>query len=265
MNRYMYRYETVNLDNGEVSGVYSTEEEAYYYCQRNEWVSTVLISEEAIQTLLKKQATNAQKEGTQMSKGTVFVVLGLSGAGKDIVYEVLRRERELPDREVHNIKFSGLMKRTFEQWYDVPKGSFDDREFREQLVPGTDMTYLDVMVKAYHAWENIDPLLTVRPTIQQAQTLLENGHDVVITDCRKMGEAKAIVDIHQCGYNLRLIHVYGRVGETRKSSDVLLENLISYIHNSAYSDFYTFSKVANTGDLAYLAQQMYAFNLFNAI
>lgn len=181
----------------------------------------------------------------------LYVVFGLSGAGKDTVYELLRDE--LGSENCVNVKFSGLMKCTFEEWYGVPAGSFDDREFRERFVPGRNVTYLDVMVKAYHAWDEIDPALTVRPTERLIRQHLESGVNVVVTDCRKHTEAESLVAVGY-EYGVEVVYVYGRVGEMRKSSDMLMEELRDRV--VCVTDIQTHLELVNTGDIRHLIKQM---------
>lgn len=152
----------------------------------------------------------------------IYVLTGLSGAGKD----TLAKELIEYDEDVVQVQWSGIAKRTYENWYGIPKGSLDDREFRLQNIPGFDKSYLQVLIDAYTKWDEIDPRLTVRPTLRYIHALLDQGHDIVITDTRKKEEADDLFNLVMYERpEVCLFHVSleGREGEKKLESDDNLE------------------------------------------
>lgn len=164
---------------------------------------------------------------TVKKESCIYVVMGLSGSGKDTVASNL---------DVINVKWSAYAKRFLEGCYGLASNSLDDREARLQLVPGESFTYLDVLKRAYEAWDIIDTKLTVRPTKEYIQTYLEDGYNVVLTDTRKYSEVEAIKELSNAGYKVCVIYIYGRLGETRLAPDELLEGLIAEL--ISFSDEY---------------------------
>lgn len=152
----------------------------------------------------------------------IYTLSGVSGAGKDTLAKALMEF----DSDVVQVQWSGIFKRTFEAWYGIPTGSLDDRVFRLTEVPGLGKTYLQVMIDAYHKWNEIDPRLTIRPTIRRIKSLLDEGKDIVITDTRKKEEADDLYSLvmHQRP-EVDLFHVLieGREGEAELASDDNLE------------------------------------------
>lgn len=176
-------------------------------------------------------------------KPRLYVVMGLSGAGKDTVATYL---------EAINVKWSAYAKRFYEQCYNLPEGFLDDREKRLQVVPGENFTYLDVLKRGYEAWDIIDTKLTVRPTTKQILILLEDGHNVVLTDTRKYSEVEAIAHIGLSGYKVILIHVFGRSTEQMLESDRLLPSLLLRLHRFASS----VHEICNTGSAKQLQDKV---------
>lgn len=117
----------------------------------------------------------------------IICILGKSRAGKDTLASFLTGSK---------IKFAGIAKRTFEQWYGLNKGDLERSEVRNAQVPDLDgVTYLDIMVRAYHAWRAIDPYLTIRPTIKQIQAELGADKPVIITDVRSPEELTSLLKL----------------------------------------------------------------------
>lgn len=174
---------------------------------------------------------------------TIFVLLGLSNSGKDTAAGFMLAD---------NIKFSAMMKRTLEKWYGLNEGDLDNKFVRSQIVPGESFTYLDVMVRAYHAWQAIDDKLTVRPTTKQIRQSLEAGRDVVLTDIRKEVEVEAVRELSKEGHNVVLVHIFGRQGEQRLSSDAKLEELFEELRHFANDVI----GLQNNGDIDHLVDEM---------
>ncbi len=169
----------------------------------------------------------------------IYTLSGVSGAGKDTLAKALM---EL-DNDVVQVQWSGIFKRTFENWYGIPEFSLDDRVFRLTEVPGLGKTYLQVMIDAYHKWNEIDPRLTIRPTIRRIVELLNEGKDIVITDTRKKEEAEDLYYLVMYGdiENKRVIdlfnvHIFGRKGEAALESDDNLDRNLTTLSCCSSSD-----------------------------
>lgn len=128
------------------------------------------------------------------SKPRVFVVMGYSGAGKDTLCQQLLR---IIDGV--NLKWSRPMKDMLEAHYNLPLGFLDDRMKRLEPVPNhpDGISWLDLMIRAFHHLPAIDPLICVRKVKQQAIEALKAGKEVVFTDTRNHTELEVIQEISQ--------------------------------------------------------------------
>lgn len=183
----------------------------------------------------------------------IYVLSGVSGAGKDMLAKYLMEF----DNDVVLVQWSAIAKRTYERWYNIPKGSLDDREFRLRQIPGMDKTYLQVLIDAYHAWNDIDPRLTIRPTLRVINRLLKDGKDVVITDTRKKEEADDLVELVNRSRVIELfnVHVFGREGEAALSSDDNLDYNLRKLRECSSSDL-SFVNSAGVDKVANFATEL---------
>lgn len=188
--------------------------------------------------------------------GKQFVILGLSGAGKDTIAELLIKHRRT---RCYNLKWSALAKTTLAQWYDVAEEYFTDPVKRTEQVPGENFTYLDVLVKAYHAWQEIDPKLTVRPTVKHIKTIISTS-DIIYTDTRSLAEAEAIAQLAHEHFT-HVIHVFGSAIEYRQSSDRMLED-IKY-HLALNCPVFDYHRMYNGGSIRDLSSSLLINRLYD--
>jgi hypothetical protein len=127
----------------------------------------------------------------------LFIVSGVSGSGKDTVYELLNEI--VPCR---NIKFSSPCKRMVEDWLDLPNESLNDNNFKSQHVINPvnnkreSFTYLDMLIEAYHCWDKMYPggylsVGKIKKTIEEDVWDL----NLCFTDVRKDSEIELIQSI----------------------------------------------------------------------
>jgi hypothetical protein len=128
----------------------------------------------------------------------ILLITGLSDAGKDSV--ALRLGLPI-------VKFAAPMKRTFEDYLQLPQGALDDKEFRLQKVrcpisgKPLNYSYLDLMIKAYRAWDNIEPGLS----LPKVKSVIDQHATVAITDCRKVVEARFLMHNYPLITHVRVV------------------------------------------------------------
>jgi hypothetical protein len=177
-----------------------------------------------------------------MTNRLCVLITGASGAGKDTIAALLG----LPV-----VKFSSPAKRAFEVMMDIPYGTMDDREARNQKVPhpvtgGLQYhSYLDVMIRAYHVWDSISPGLSL-PQVKKEML----KHPIYcVTDMRKEIEMDLIESMYGDGRRpySPLIHIRatGR-GNVLESDDNLNESMRRFKTHL----------VDNSKDLEHLSRQL---------
>jgi hypothetical protein len=131
-----------------------------------------------------------------------IVILGPSRSGKDTTFGVLCKTLEVP---LVNIKFSGPMKRVLEYMYVLPEGSMEDPGTRASEVPGLPgVTFLDLMVRCYHAWPLMDPRMGMERSKEDVRVAQDSGVIPVFTDVRKDCEAQYIRESFDNPWVIRL-------------------------------------------------------------
>lgn len=116
----------------------------------------------------------------------VVIITGPSRAGKDHAGLLLG----LPI-----VKFSAPAKQAFEKMLNVTPG-FLESPMRERYVPHpvtgeeTDITYLDILKRAYHAWESIFPYGISLPAVEASW---QPYNAFVVNDLRKQLEIDLIL------------------------------------------------------------------------
>lgn len=148
------------------------------------------------------------------SKPRVFVLMGYSGAGKDTLCQQLLRIID-----GINLKWSRPMKDMLEAHYGLPKGFLEDRMKRLEPVPGhpDGISWLDLMIRAFHYIPMVDPLIYIRKVRQQALEALEVGQEVIFTDTRNYTELEVIQELSE---KYLIVPVWiSRSGASPKDSD----------------------------------------------
>lgn len=165
-------------------------------------------------------------------KNGIFLILGESGSGKDTLGNFIA---ERLDYEL--MKFSAPCKRFWEKVYQLPKYSLDDRQFREQerldiYGQPAGETYLDVLVKSYHNFLDVDPQVMIRLIELDILTNQQKGRGMVFTDVRTKEELDFLLTYWEL-VPFSVIHIKSK-RSTKLSSDLNLERnlevLKGYLH-----------------------------------
>lgn len=183
-----------------------------------------------------------------MSQAAIYVIQGISGAGKDTCYQIL--QKYLPG--IRNIKWSSPMKRMLESAYGLSQGVLDGREIRQELVPGhpEDITYGELMVRCWQHFPAIDPMLGKRGLIKSLQEYLKAGISVAFTDVRNNEEVSEVAKL-SVNYPMYLIGVTGLYGNTKVSDSGIKEHT-KRLHRYCYE----YHHIDNSGTLEQLEAQL---------
>lgn len=181
----------------------------------------------------------------------ILVILGVSRSGKDTLCRIA-----LEENPGVNIKFSGPMKRTYEYLYDLPEGSLDDYHTRFLEVPNLPgVTYLDIMIRAFETWPQVDPYLCIRKTRKAIDSALSQDLSVVFTDIRNPAEVETLKDvINNTDVPLKVIRL-NRETAKGKASDKHLEESYRQLKPLAI----TAGTLDNNGTVAELRAKYQAF------
>ncbi len=156
---------------------------------------------------------------------TIFVVLAPSRSGKDTLAGLIELNLKADmDRLPVQLKWSGHVKRVVECTYGLPKGSLEDPNVRNAIIPGTSKTYLDLLVSFYHTQDQqADPYFWKRPVFRQLEDAMISELPIISTDTRDAFEVEAILDL-KAKYDYQMITIkLDREGNPGLSSDKLLE------------------------------------------
>ncbi len=183
-----------------------------------------------------------------MNQAAIYVIQGISGAGKDTCYQIL--EKYVPG--LLNIKWSSPMKRMMECAYSLSPGSLDGREIRHELVPGhpDGITYGELMVRCWQHFPAIDPMLGKRGLIQSVQDNLSSGTSVAFTDTRNYEEVSEVTKL-AAKYPMYLIGVTGLYGSPKTS-----DNNLGGLTQALYRYCYEYHHIDNSGTLQQLEDQL---------
>lgn len=163
----------------------------------------------------------------------IICIVGKSRSGKDTLAKYL---------EGKLLRFSAPAKRMLESWYGLNAGDMELTAVRESLIPGGDITYLQVLIEMYHFWLKVDPLAPKYPTIREIEKTLAEGTPVIINDIRMPQEVEVVVNL---GYPIYAVRV-NRPGVPDVSSDASLED--NWESLSIVSENYY--ELDNTGTIA---------------
>lgn len=176
-----------------------------------------------------------------MSTKNIVMLFGASGSGKDTIAEHLYHSKCI------HYKFARPMKEFVEKCYNLPYGTLDTQEGKAQKLPNSDKTFADLLVGAYHFWQQFDDAMTARGVMKKVEHLiLKTPWNSVISDCRKLCEAELLRDFcwQHPDVRLHVLRVVGR-GEM-KSSDLEQQDCINLLNNSC--SYFT-SVIYNEGSL----------------
>lgn len=152
-----------------------------------------------------------------MKEGKVYVITGISGSGKDTTFAILASYIS----PLVNIKWSSPMKRMMEKAYGLAPLELESRDIRNQVITGhpEGITYLEMMVRCWKVFPQIDPMLGKRQLLVDVYKMLDSGINVAFTDTRNPEEVDELVKLAEAGYQLHLLSVSGDYG-TAKDSDI---------------------------------------------
>lgn len=169
----------------------------------------------------------AETETTMVHKNMnkhIVCIFGASGSGKDTAGSYLERNHKFLGR-----KFARPMKEFVETQYNLKPGTLDTQEGKAQLLyPGSDKTFADLLVGAYHFWQQFDDAMTARNVAKDIEELVVNTPwNVVLTDVRKICEALLLRNIvwehendeHDPDVKLHIVCIGGRGQELSSDSE----------------------------------------------
>ncbi len=140
--------------------------------------------------LQPKDLSNTIMERKGMTKHVV-VLFGASGSGKDTIAGWLEKEKGFLQR-----KFARPMKEFVEKCYGLRPFTLDTPEGKAQLLPESDKTFGDLLVGAYHFWQQFDDAMTARMVARDIEELtISTPWNVVLSDVRKPCEAMMLRDM----------------------------------------------------------------------
>lgn len=151
----------------------------------------------------------------------VVIITGASRAGKDYLAEGLGLDI---------VKFAAPAKRAFEVFLQLPVGFLDSPERTQAVkhpITGLDLdyTYLDILINAYHVWEDIMPDGFTLPAFEASY---QSYPIFAVTDMRKRLEIDFILSRFKQDDILHL-RVEGR-GTVLSSDDNLHASLAAFKH-----------------------------------
>ncbi len=140
--------------------------------------------------------------------GTLFNVIGISGAGKDTTAEAM--QQWLPQSTV--MKWVQPTKTAIERAYGLEPGTLDDRELRQRPIDPSkgSFSYLDLLIAMANVKANSEMQFGLDMVKRQITETLVSGSHVILTDTRMPDEAAAIADIRDMGFQVVTIYVTGR-------------------------------------------------------
>lgn len=163
-----------------------------------------------------------------MSK--VYVVMGYSNAGKDTVYQIMQKALHY---STVNIKFAAPMKAILEFHYDLPVGFLENRQKRQELVPGhpDEITWGELMIRCFRCFPRIDQTMMVRKVQRQVEAYIRQGYCPIFTDVRNYSECFFIRDMAARGRRIIPIWIE-RPGTVPKTSDLHQDRIFEYLKQS---------------------------------
>jgi len=117
----------------------------------------------------------------------LIVLAGLSGAGKDTTFRLMR---DLLSHALVNVKFVEPFKLMLSQYLGVTLEQLEDREWRTTVIDDLGVSPLDLMVKGFEVMPQLHPRLGLHYTKRQVASYLERGQVPVFTDMRNPVEAE---------------------------------------------------------------------------
>ena len=160
-------------------------------------------------------------------KKTIYVILAPSRSGKDSLASAIGDELLAQGIKRYTpFKWAGYVKRVVEQTYGLPEFALEDDNFRNQIIPGTFKTYLDLLKDFYHCQAHqADPFFWKRPQLRLLEELMADGTNICSTDTRDIFEAANIIEL-ACKYSYTITVIkLKREGTEGLSTDHLCDRI----------------------------------------
>lgn len=154
-----------------------------------------------------------------MTKPTIYVILAPSRSGKDTLAKMIMSESNC-----RLFKWAAHVKRTVERTYGLRPYDLELDEVRNSCIPGTTITYLDILVDMYHLQDSLkDVHFWKRPALATLEQLMTERENIISTDTRDGFEVEAINNLSYIkGYFLVVVKLQ-REGNEGLSTDTSLE------------------------------------------
>ena len=166
---------------------------------------------------------------------TAHIVLGYSGAGKDTFARALAEQ----DPTIVNVKWSAPMKQAIALLYGINPDQLEDREFRQQIVPGRAFTWLELMIRTAKHFRQVDEKIMFPQTLAKLERLKAEGLTPAFTDIRFPNELFVVLRRYA---NVYCWHI-DRPGINPTESDLYVDDLLDIACTFCYS----FKTIKNDG------------------
>jgi hypothetical protein len=118
---------------------------------------------------------------------TIYVVTGISGAGKDTVSDIIKAKFQYYNTRI--IKFAQPVKSFLEHVYDLPEGYLNTLgKYEPCPLPG--MNWNDLLVKWWEFTPRLDPYMWLRQTRAEVDKALKGGANIIFNDVRNLKEVE---------------------------------------------------------------------------
>ena len=175
----------------------------------------------------------------------VVALVGPAGAGKDSIADVLTKQFDF-----ERLAFADPLKKACQEVFQLSDAQLHDREEKERTDPFWHRSPRELFQEIGTLLKTIDEDIWVSSLLRQADALVANKKDVVVTDCRYANEAQALRD----KYTAIIVRV-GRADNT--AGTVHCEHTSETEQHSINADF----TVCNDGTLEDLKRKVSALML----
>lgn len=169
-----------------------------------------------------------------MIQPIMYVILAPSRSGKDSLAKLMMQY--MPKGSCTLFKWADHVKRVVETTYGLNKGDLENDTIRNATIPGTNTTYLQMLVDFYHNQDRLsDSFFWKRPSLATlSATLRDVTQHIISTDTRDIFEADAIAEmLPNSNYKLVLVKLH-REQNKGLSSDLLLDRNVATLTPYAY-------------------------------
>lgn len=118
----------------------------------------------------------------------IIGISGKAGAGKDTLLDMLMEI----NKNIERVKFAGYLKDISAELLGVEPSQFESQEFKSAFVGDGKMTVRDFLIKLGMLMRDVKSTYWVDTAMEEAMSINESGHDVVITDMRFPNELESV-------------------------------------------------------------------------